>query len=134
MSKKNKLIVGIVILFILIVVGVFKFTVSSGYKISITNNTNKTVEKLELKYRDGNIIQSISQIEGKNSWKYTVDTNSIEGENSIILEYKDNKGNSYEEYVVGYLEKGYSGKVNVVINNIGQDGKLTIQTIEKICL
>lgn len=126
MSKKNKIIIGVLILFLLGVISIYKFSFNSGYKISITNNTNKTIEKLELKYKVGNIIQSISQIEPKKSWKDTIDTKKIQGENAIILTYKDNKGNSYEEYVVGYLEKGYSGKANVVINNIDENGKLKI--------
>ena len=126
MSKKNKIIIGVLILFLLGVISIYKFSFSSGYKISITNNTNKTIEKLELKYKVGNIIQSISQIEPKKSWKDTIDTKKIQGENAIILTYKDNKGNFYEEYVVGYLEKGYSGKANVVINNIDENGKLNI--------
>ncbi|WP_194192452.1 hypothetical protein [Clostridium chrysemydis] len=126
MSKKNKIIIGVLILFLLGVVGILKFSFSNGYKISITNNTNKTIKKLELKYKVDSMIQNISQIESKTSWKYTIDTNSIQGENAIILTYKDNKGNSYEEYVVGYLEKGYSGKANVVINNVDENGKLEI--------
>ena len=104
MSKRNKIIISVVILFLLGVIGICKFSFSSGYKIYITNNTNNTVEKLELKYKVGNIIQTISQIESKKSWKDTIDTNAIQGGNSIILTYKDNKGNSYEEYIVGYLE------------------------------
>ena len=125
MSKRNKIIISVVILFLLGVIGICKFSFSSGYKIYITNNTNNTVEKLELKYKVG-IIQTISQIESKKSWKDTIDTNAIQGGNSIILTYKDNKGNSYEEYIVGYLEKGYNGKANVVINNIDENGKLEI--------
>ena len=126
MSKRNKIIISVVILFLLGVIGICKFSFSSGYKIYITNNTNNTVEKLELKYKVGNIIQTISQIESKKSWKDTIDTNAIQGGNSIILTYKDNKCNSYEEYIVGYLEKGYNGKANVVINNIDENGKLEI--------
>ena len=126
MSKRNKIIISVVILFLLGVIGICKFSFSSGYKIYITNNTNNTVEKLELKYKVGNIIQTISQIESKKSWKDTIDTNAIQGGNSIILTYKDNKGNSYEEHIVGYLEKGYNGKANVVINNIDENGKLEI--------
>ena len=126
MSKRNKIIISVVILFLLGVIGICKFSFSSGYKIYITNNTNNTVEKLELKYKVGNIIQTISQIESKKSWKDTIDTNAIQGGNSIILTYKDNKGNSYEEYIVGYLENGYNGKANVVINNIDENGKLEI--------
>lgn len=127
MSKKNKIIISVLVVFLIVVIGVFKFSFSSGYKISIDNNTNKTIENLELKYYVGNTIKTISQIEPKKSWKYNIDTNSIQGENSIILTYKDNKGNSYEESVVGYLEKGYSGKSNVVINKIDDNGKLEIE-------
>ena len=123
MSKKNKIIIGVLIMFLFGIVGVVKFSFSSGYKISITNNTDKTVTNLELKYKVGNTIQKISQIESKKSWKYKIDTNSIQGENAIILIYKDKDGNSYEEYVVGYLEKGYSGQTDVVINKMDENGK-----------
>ena len=123
MSKKNTIIISVLI----VVSDVFKFIFSSGYKISIDNNTNKTIENLELKYYVGNTIKTISQIEPKKSWKDNIDTNSIQSENSIILTYKDNKGNSYEESVVGYLEKGYSGKSNVIINKIDDNGKLEIE-------
>lgn len=131
MSKRNKIIIGVLILFLLGIVGVFKVNFSSGYKISNTNNTNNTnkiVGGLEIRYKTGGvIIQSISQIQPKNSWKYTIDTNNIQSENSIILKYKDNKCNSYEEYIVGYLEKGYRGNVNVAINNIDKNGKLDMK-------
>ncbi|WP_270206226.1 hypothetical protein, partial [Clostridium butyricum] len=103
------------------------FSFSSGYKISIKNNTNKTIENLELKYYDGNTLTTISQIEPKESLEYNIDTNNIRGENAVILTYKDNKGNSYEEYVVGYLEKGYIGKSNVVINKIDDNGTLDME-------
>ena len=63
MSKKNKIIICALIIFLLGVIGIVKFSFSSGYKISITNNTNKTVENLQ--YKVGNIIQTISQIESK---------------------------------------------------------------------
>lgn len=127
MSEKNKIIISMVIVFLIVVISVFKFSFSSGYIISIDNNTDKTIENLELKYYVGNTIKTISQIEQKKSWKYNIDTNSIQGENAIILAYKDNKGNSHEEYVVGYIEKGYSGKSNVVINKIDDNGKLEIE-------
>ena len=127
MSKNNTIIISALIVFLIVVIGVFKFSFSSGYKISIENNTNKTIENLELKYYVGNTIKTISQIEPKKSWKDNIDTNNIQGENAMILTYKDNKGNSYEESVVGYLEKGYSGKSNVVINKINDNGKLEIE-------
>ena len=127
MGKKSKIITCILILSLLVVVIMAKMNFNRGYKISITNDSNKTVEKLELKYKSGNKIQTISKIEPEKSWKYTVDTSILQGENAIILSYKDNMGNSYKEYVVGYLEKGYSGKTNVIINNIDENGKLEIE-------
>lgn len=127
MSKKNKIIISVLVVFLTVVIGVFKFSFSKGYKISIDNNTNKTIENLELKYYVGNTIKTILQIEPKKSWKNNIDTNNIQGKNAIILTYKDNKGNSHEEFVVGYLEKGYSGKSNVVINKIDDNGKLEIE-------
>lgn len=128
MSKRNKIIIGLLILFLLGIAVFLKVNFSDGYKISIANNTNKIVRDLEIRYKTGGvIIQRISQIEAKHSWKYTIDTNNIQSENAIILKYKDNKGNSYEEYIVGYLEKGYSGNVNVTINNIDKNGKLDMK-------
>ncbi|MVX66182.1 hypothetical protein GKZ28_21115 [Clostridium chromiireducens] len=127
MSKKNNIIIVVLVAFLIVVIGVLKFSFSSGYTISIDNNTNKTIENLELKYYVGNTITTIPQIEPNKSWKYNIDTNNIQGENAIILTYKDNKGNSFEESVVGYLEKGYSGKSNVIINKIDDTGKLEIE-------
>ncbi|AQR94341.1 hypothetical protein [Clostridium saccharoperbutylacetonicum] len=127
MNRKIKFILFALVIFLLVVIGILKFNFSSGYKISIANNTNKTIENLELRYKVGDIIQNISQIESKKSWKGAIDTNSIQGENAIILTYKNNKGTSYEEYVVGYLEKGYSGKADVVINKIDENGKLEME-------
>lgn len=130
MSKRNKIIIGVLILFLLGIIGVFKVNFSNGYKISITNNTNEIVRNLEIRYKAGGvIIQSISKIQPKDSWKYTIDTNNIKGEDAIILEYKDSKGNSCEEYIVGYLEKGYNGNINVIINNIDKNGKLELNII-----
>lgn len=128
MSKINKIIIGVLILFLLGIIGVFKINFSNGYKISITNNTNKIVRDLEIRYKTGGVvIQNIPQIQPKDSWEYIINTNNIQGENAIILKYKDNNGNSHEEYIVGYLEKGYYGNSNAIINNVDKNGKLEIE-------
>lgn len=128
MSKRNKIIIGALILFLLGILGVFKINFSNGYKISITNNTNKIVEDLEIRYKTGGaVIQNIPEIQPKDSWEYIINTNNIQGENAIILKYKDNNSNSHEEYLVGYLEKGYCGNSNAIINNIDKNGKLEIE-------
>ena len=121
MGKKHMVIIGMLLAFI----SILKF--NNGYKITITNNTDKVVIDLELKYKVGVSIQTIRKIEAKKSWKYNIDTSSLEAENAIILKYKNNKDNVYEESIVGYLEKGYNGQASVAINKIDENGKLEIE-------
>jgi len=121
MGKKHMVIIGMLLAFI----SILKF--NNGYKITITNNTDKVVTDLELKYKVGVSIQTIRKIEAKKSWKYNIDTSSLEAENAIILKYKNNKDNVYEESIVGYLEKGYNGQASVAINKIDENGKLEIE-------
>ena len=73
MSKKNKIIIDLLILFLLGVVGICKFSFNSGYKISITNNTNKLVgltnldnDFIDLRRNDKLNIFSIEDILIKN--------------------------------------------------------------------
>ena len=86
---------------------------SESSKVEIENLKTQTLKSKDIKVKSQNL--------------YNIDTNSIQGENAIILTYKDNKGISYEESVVGYLEKGYSGKSNVFINEIDNNGNLGIE-------
>lgn len=128
MYKRNKIVIGLLVIFIIGIIGVFKVNFGNGYKITITNNTNEIVKDLEIRYKTGGvIIQNIFGIQPKDSWRYKLDTKNIQSENAIILKYKDYEGNSYEEYIVGYLEKGYFGRVNAIINNIDENGKLEIK-------
>lgn len=126
MLKINKSILSLVVIFVLGIICTYSFSYTRGYNICITNSTTKTIEKIELKYEDGTMIYNIAQIEPKKYWKNIINTNNIQGENAIILIYKDNTGNSYKEYIVGYLEKGYYGKVNINIKNMDENGKLDI--------
>jgi hypothetical protein len=45
----------------------------------------------------------------------------------VHLEYKDNKGNLHTEYVIGYFEKGYSGKAVINIKSADENGKLEVE-------
>jgi hypothetical protein len=114
-------------LLVVLLVFIMAMRFDSGYKIKIINNTDMIVTNLELKYKVGTTIQSIPQVEPKKSWEYTIDTSNINGENAVILTYRDNSDNLYEESVIGYLEKGYEGKVDVFINEINENGKLEIE-------
>ena len=125
MNKKNK--ITIIIVFFLGIISIYKLNFNNGYKVSILNNTNKNINNLELKYKIGDKIKTISEILPKKYWKYTIDTNKIEGENAVILIYKDSNGKLHEEYIIGYLEKGYSGSVKIIINKVYDNGELNIE-------
>lgn len=125
MSKKNIIMIGMLLVVLLVFIIAMKF--DSGYEIKIINNTDKIVTNLELKYRVGTTIQDIPEVESNKSLECNIDTNNINGENAVILTYRDNSDNLYEESVIGYLEKGYEGKVDVFINKINENGKLEIE-------
>ncbi len=103
---------------------VIKF--NSNYKISIKNNTDKFVEDLKLQYNTGELIDIIKEIATKTSWKDKINTSTIKDENSIILSYRDNNSNLHKETIISFLEKGSSGRVNIIINSIDENGKLNL--------
>lgn len=98
----------------------------NGYKITITNDTDKPIENLEIKYASGKSIKTIEKIERDKSWKYTVNTDEINGEDSIILIYKDKSNTEHKDTLVGYLEKGYDGEISVYVSKIDGSGILDI--------
>lgn len=105
-----------------------------GLKITIVNNTDKfiknvedkSITNLEFKYVSGNDIKTIRKIEVENKLEFSVNTNEVKGEDAIILVYKDRKNNIYEKTIVGYLEKGYNGEVEVYITKINDNDDLNI--------
>lgn len=126
MSKISKIIVSVTTIVVLLIALAWIKNISDGYKLSITNITDSNIIDLELRYKVGGVIKTISKIEPNKSWKERVDTKKVQGENSIFLIYKDKNGNIHDECLVGYLENGYNGQVDVVINKIDEDGKLEI--------
>lgn len=126
MSKISKIIVSVTTIVVVLIALALIKNISDGYKLSITNITDSTIIDLELRYKVGGVIKTISKIEPNKSWKERVDTKKVQGENSIFLIYKDKNGNIHDECLVGYLENGYNGQVDAVINKIDEDGKLEI--------
>lgn len=126
-KEKRVIILTLIITLICISVGIrLVFKSYNGYKITIRNNTDKPIEKLEIKYASGKSIKTIEKIEKDESWKYTVNTDEIDGEDSIILIYKDKSNTEHKETLVGYLEKGYDGESSVYASRIDGNGILDI--------
>lgn len=133
MNKKYKITLAILLICVSIF-SLFKFTklfdINPGLNITITNNTDVPVSNLALSYKVGGTIQMISTINPKESFKCKVDTNSFKGENSITLRYKDKSNKQCEETIIGYLESGYTGNANVIINNVDESGVLLLEVKE----
>ncbi|MPQ43230.1 hypothetical protein [Clostridium tarantellae] len=104
----------------------FKLSVSNTYKIFIHNKTNKALKDLELSFYNGDIIEKIENIDTNKSCMVNLNTKNINGETSLYLTYKDNKGNIQKVCVVGYLEKGYGGIEKIKIKSSNKEGILEI--------
>lgn len=115
MNRKG-VFIGVLFIFILCVIGLWNaFRFNSSYKVVIKNESNTDVYDIEISFKDGNgnytIIENIDGIKSDDSFTARFYTDEVSGENSVVLRYEDSKGEYKEEILVGYLEKGYSGKV-----------------------
>ena len=122
--RRKSVMLSVITIIILFLIWIFNFNI--GYSIAITNNTNKIIKELNLKYKSGEEIVNIPVIKGKEVWKGKIKTDKVNGENQIILQYKDNKGTLYEYIIVPYLERGYSGKIKVFIKDVDKEGGLKL--------
>lgn len=127
----KKIIVSIIVL----IIGALGFVTirlaQEGFDIRVENETNKEVSGLYLTY--DNIKSDINIPSIASGEKYTLNVNQNEDSNNdfseaaLKLEYKDNKGNLHTEYLIGYFEKGYTGKAVVNIKSIDENGKLEVE-------
>lgn len=102
-----------------------------GLDIEVKNQTNKEISGIYLTY--DNIKSDIKIPSIPSGEKYTLNVNPKEDSNeefdeaTLKLEYKDNKGNLHTEYVIGYFEKGYSGRAVINIKSADENGKLEVE-------
>ncbi|MGM0789784.1 MAG: hypothetical protein ACQEUD_06795 [Bacillota bacterium] len=129
-GKMKKTIVSIIVV-IIGALGFATFKVAQeGFNIRVENETNKEVSGLYLTY--DNIESDIKIPSIASGEKYTLNVNPNENSNhdfseaALKLEYKDNKGNSHTEYIIGYFEKGYSGQAVIYIESMDESGKLEV--------
>ncbi|MGL5646831.1 MAG: hypothetical protein ACRDDY_03185 [Clostridium sp.] len=127
MGKRNKIIVASSISILVTLALSIRVFMKEEYKIIIQNDTNNVITNLELKYIKGEIIKEKLMVNGNEKIEYTLSTKNLEGKNVVLLSYKDKNGMMQEEIIIGYLEKGYGGKVHVTIEKIDSDGKLDMK-------
>lgn len=127
----KKIIVSIIV----VIIGSVGFAtfrlVQDEFDIRVANETNKEVSGLYLTY--DNIKSDIKIPSIVSGEKYVLNVNQNEvsnndfSEDALKLEYKDNKGNLHTEYLIGYFEKGYTGKAVINIKSVDENGKLDVE-------
>lgn len=98
-----------------------------GFDITINNNTDIMVSGLKVTYEKITKDIEVPSLSAKKKLKINVSPTENFSENAMKIFYIDNQGNRQEECIVGYFEKGYSGKVIVDINSVDKNGKLFFQ-------
>ncbi|HVH95333.1 MAG TPA: hypothetical protein VM682_00045 [Bacillus sp. (in: firmicutes)] len=64
--------------------------------------------------------------------KFNINPKEDFSENGMIIYYKDKRGYTQKNTLIGYFEKGYNGRANVNINSQDKNGLLIMQVQEKI--
>ncbi|RKL69259.1 hypothetical protein CR203_04315 [Salipaludibacillus neizhouensis] len=101
-----------------------------GFDIKVINETNKEISGIYLTYdhiKSDIIVPSIEQGE---VYKLNVNPTETFVENAMKLQYKDKEEKLHTEYVIGYFEKGYSGKAEITIKSVDENGKLDIEIVQ----
>jgi hypothetical protein len=134
LGKRNIFIIVIVLLFI--ISGFISYKVYSnkhtGFDIEIKNSTGLSIRGLAITYKG--IVKDIElpEIEEGKIYKLNINPKEYFSENSMIIYYRDKRGYTQRNTLIGYFEKGYNGKVNVNINSQDKNGLLIMQVQEKI--
>ena len=104
----------------------------AGLAITIENNTQIDVTGLQISYEHITKDIEIPDIKAGTSYRLVVNPTENFGENHMLLYYLDKTGTKQSEIIVGYFEKGYSGKVNVKIKSVNDKGVFQLDVDEDI--
>ena len=137
MKKKIKLIIFVLIsiipITIVVLFNILLFKV--GIDIRVSNQTDSEISGLYVTYDEIKSDVKIPPLKPKENYILEVSDGKNSNENfdeaALLLEYKDKNGKLHREYIVGYIERGYSGFANIKITDIDENGKLKMK-IKKI--
>ncbi len=104
----------------------------AGFAITIENNTQFDVTGLQISYEHITKDIEIPEIKAGTTYGLVVNPTENFGENHMLLNYSDETGAKQSKILVGYFEKGYSGKVNVKIKSVNDKGVFELEVDEDI--
>ncbi|MDE5055218.1 hypothetical protein NDK25_23675 [Niallia taxi] len=122
----KKIILGISLLIVLIVAVILFMGLNNndGIKITVTNNTDKPIDDLYINYKNLDEDIKLPKVSSKSKETLTIEPDV--DESNLILYYFDRDGKKHEEFIIGYFERGYDGKVDIKINSMDDNGKLKL--------
>lgn len=136
MKKKKSLfvLVSVSIIPVTIVVFISILLFKVGIDIRLSNQTNNEISGLYITYDEIKSDVKIPTLKPKENYILEVSDGKNSNENfdeaALLLEYKDKNGKLHREYIVGYIERGYSGFANIKITDMDENGKLKMEIMD----
>ena len=116
--------------------GFISFIVSSnkqiGFDIEIKNNTSESISGLGITYTGIGKDIELPEVKAGEQYKLNIDPSEDFSENSMIIYYKDKRGYTQKNTLIGYFEKGNKGKATVNMISQDKNGLIMMQIEEEL--
>lgn len=113
MKKKSLFVLVSVSIIVFISILLFKV----GIDIRLSNQTDYEISGLYITYDEIKSDVKIPTIKPKENYILEVSDSKNSNKNfdeaALLIEYEDKNGKLHKEYIVGYIERGYSGFANI---------------------
>ena len=125
--RKSKFRLILVIVIVIILFLCLPRLLKTDY-IKIQNQTDANLSGMSINYSYSNKEKAIvlPNIRPMDDYEINLFPDDFK-EGSIKTSYTNSSGNRREEYIAGYLEKGYHTKITVIVKSADEDGNLLFQ-------
>lgn len=120
-----------ILIVLFFVIGLGDYLFNTDRTLSIQNNTNTVISGLKIKYSDSFNETDVPEILPGQTYEDELILPDEFTSGSIWVYYTDKQGENHEEYLVGYVERGFDIKIQITIDSIDNNGILTMNIIEK---
>lgn len=127
-KKLHTTILFVIILSVLFLL-LWQFLLNKNNYIVISNTTDTTLSDLSINYiyADKENKIKVPEIKAEGNYKLKLVLPDGFSEGAVKLNYTDKQGVEREEYLAGYIEKGYEDNIIVKISSVDINGILSLQ-------
>ncbi len=126
-SSKNKILL---ILALVVLVLLAYYLMNSKHEelitLTIKNESTEKVNDLNLFLSNEETFYEVS-LEANEKKTVKISYNDTFSEGSLMMKYTDFDGNEHEETIIGYVEKGQSIKIEVIIKAVDAQGVIEFE-------